>query len=140
MLIACCSIGNFIINQILIGDISQKGHETYQTEQNVITYSLSCGKEIEIYFFDESVRINESYCLSRSERLEVLCFIVYCCEQKGIACSRTIQSLEAEWIMHNLLYRINYKTESTKDVDLEYIRDKRWYVNATTIMMQILGL
>lgn len=106
----------------------------------MVTYCLSNGKQINIYFSDEAAKIIDSYELSRNERIETVCFIKYYFKEKGIVCTRTVQNLEAEWAMHNFLYRINYQIESTKDADLDYIQDKRWYVNAATIVMQILGV
>lgn len=138
--ITCFAIANFIMNLILIDKVDTQQFGQYETVATDITYKLSSGKETNIIFGTESVKIVDSYRLNRKERIEVLCFISYCFEQKNIDCSRTIQNLEGEVITHNLLYELRYKTDSTKDTDLDYIKDKRWYVNTATIIMQILGL
>lgn len=140
MLFACFSITNFILNLQQINKVNERKYDYHLPNQNMVTYCLSNGKQINIYFSDEAAKIIDSYELSRDERIETVCFIKYYFKEKGIVCTRTVQNLEAEWAMHNFLYRINYQIESTKDADLDYIQDKRWYVNAATIVMQILGV
>lgn len=140
VLIICLSVTNFIINLVLINKVDTQQFGQYEFAASDITYKLSSGKETNIIFGTDTVKIVDSYRLNRKERIEVLCFISHCLKQKNIDCSRTIQNLEGEVITHNLLYEIGYKTESTKDTDLDYTKDKRWYVNTATIIMQILGI
>ena len=140
MLIVCFSLVNFIVNIVMINGTDKQGFRAYDTTKNEITYKHTLGKDTKIIFGDESVKIVDSHELNRKERLEILCFIVYCFKEKEIPCSRTIQNLEGELITHNLLYKVHYKRDNTQDADLDYTKDKRWYVNTTTIIMQILGL
>lgn len=129
-----------MINAVLISAVNEREFVNYDIGKMNITYKHTTGKETNIIFGEESVKVVDSYTLNRKERLEVLCFIRYCLKEKKIDCSRTVQNTEGEMITHNLLYRLGYKPISTKDTDLDYVRDKRWYVNTATVIMQILGL
>lgn len=129
-----------MINVVLINTLNEREFVNYDIGGTNITYKHTTGKETNIIFGEESVKVVDSYTLNRKERLEVLCFIRYCLKEKDIDCNRTVQNTEGEMITHNFLYKLGYKPISTKDTDLDYVKDKRWYVNTATIIMQILGL
>jgi len=131
---------NFIVNLHIIQEFKGQAYSDYNTDTEIITYKLQSGKEKDIRFGETAVVIVDSTDLTRKERIEVLCFISHCLKEKGIACTRTIQNMEGELVLHTFLCRINYKTDQTKDTDLEYTKDRRWYINAATTVMQILGL
>lgn len=140
MLITAFCIANFMINVGLINAVNKRDFVNCDISKADITYKQTTGKEIKIIFGEESVKVVDSYTLNRKERFEVLCFIRYCLKEKEMDCSRTVQNMEGEMITHNLLYKFGYKPISTMDTDLDYVRDKRWYVNTATVIMQILGL
>lgn len=140
VLITASCIVNFIINAVFISMVNERNFERYDMSKTDITYKHTTGKETNIIFGEESVKVGDSYTLNRKERLEILCFIRYCLKEKDIDCNRTVQNMEGEMITHNLLYKLGYKPISTKDTDIDYKKDKRWYVNTATVVMQILGL
>lgn len=129
-----------MINVVLINTVNEREFVNYDISKADITYKHTTGKEVKIIFGEESVQVVDSYTLNRKERLDVLCFIRYCLKEKEIDCNRTIQNMEGEMITHNFLYKLGYKPRNTKDTDLDYVKDKRWYVNVATVIMQILGL
>ncbi len=53
---------------------------------------------------------------------------------------RSINNLEAELKLHAVLYELGVSKESTRDADLEYREDNRWYVRSATMFFQILGI
>lgn len=131
---------NFIVNLHIIQGFKGQAYSDYDTGSETITYKLQSGKEKDIRFGETAVVIVDSKNLTRKERFEILCFVSYCLKEKGIPCTRTIQNMEGELVLHTFLCRINYKSNQTEDTDLEYTKDRRWYVNAATTVMQILGL
>ena len=140
VIVFCFSVVNFIVNLYLLDEIDKQNFKNYATSKSEITYRLVSGKEIKIKFGNESVQIVNSYCLNRIERIETLCFVSYCLDEKEILYTRTIQNLEGELIAHNFLYKLNYQPTHTQSADLEYIEDYRWYGRTITTVMQILGV
>ena len=52
---------------------------------------------------------------------------------------REYDNMSAEWLGHNICYTLHIKRDSTRDVDLDYIKDSRWYVRAGAKALEILG-
>ena len=46
----------------------------------------------------------------------------------------------AEISLHSYLYKLGVEESSTKDADLEFNEDSRWYVRTGTILFQIFGI
>lgn len=131
---------NFIVNLHIIQTFKGQAYSDYDTGSETITYKLQSGKEKTIRFGESTFVIVGSRDLTKKERFEILCFVSHCLKEKGIPCTRTIQNMEGELVLHTFLCRLNYKTDSTENADLDYAKDRRWYVNAATTVMQILGL
>lgn len=53
--------------------------------------------------------------------------------------SREYDNLSSEWLLHNVGYTLKINTESSKDVNLDYVKDSRWSVNALSKTLEILG-
>lgn len=51
---------------------------------------------------------------------------------------RSICSMSQEWITHNNLYKLNYKPERTKDVDLNI--PQKWYVKVLYFLGSLIVL
>ena len=111
----------------------------YQLD-DVIDSKLKTDNVVELVFDEDSVKIVDSYRLSYDERFEVLSFIKSYLNVKGIKNCRTIQNYEGELYFHSLSYNLGFIKESSKDADLEYQSDSRWYVRYASIVLQILGL
>ncbi|MCD8373284.1 MAG: hypothetical protein LUD27_08305 [Clostridia bacterium] len=104
---------------------------------NSISVQLKSGENLTLIFNDTAVKVVESYKVKdKSEMYRVIRFIRRYAAEHGIEITRKNTDLYGEWKLHNLLYSVNYKRESTADADLDYIRDKRWYVNT---MSKLLG-
>ncbi len=107
-----------------------------ETDRGVIV-TFSDGGQIELIFNKTAVKVVRSYEIEdKSEMCSVVRFIRRYAAEHGIEITRENTDLYGEWKLHNILYSMDYKRESTADADLDYIRDKRWYVNA---MSKLLG-
>ena len=98
-------------------------------------YYKSFSANTEININKDSVSIKNCYKLNRKERIELMSNI-----KKQIVSDRTINNLEAELALHSTLYKIGLFKSRTKDAELEFEEDKRWYVRVGTIIFQILGV
>ena len=129
---------NFVKECIVINSInnSVSKSECFDT----VSYELDNGKNVELIFDNDSVRIIDSYKLNYEERLETITFIKKHLKRNGIRDLRTIQNYEGELYFHSLSYRLGICKGSSKDADLEYKSDSRIQVRVFTIIIQILGL
>lgn len=126
---------NFIRNANYIGGITNIS----QDETNIVSYRLSDDKEIEVEYHVDYLTIKDCYKLNKDERLELLSYI-YCSNQIKNKSTRSIQSMEGELALHVYLYDLGIEKASTKDADLEFGYDNRWYVRLFSSVLQILGV
>lgn len=115
------------LNEIKTGD---------RIEGNVIEVQ---GEEYEIIFGKTSVRVVDSYKVKdRADRLRIIKAIQNELTAQGLS-TRTTTSMEGEWLFHNIAYA-TCGIQQAKDVDLEYDRDKRWYVVLISEILGVTGL
>ncbi len=87
-------------------------------------------------FYDNRLNITNSYQVhSRRKRLAV-CAILAATPPTA----RRAESLSAEWLVHNLAYDLHVRRRSARDVDLDYLTDRRWMVRAATRLFELLHL
>ena len=97
------------------------------------------GEEYKITFGKNAVSITDSYKVkTRADRLKVIKAIQNELRERGLS-TRTATSMEGEWLLHNIVYQIN-GMQKAKDVDLEYEKDKRWYVALPSEVLGVTGL
>ena len=95
-------------------------------------YAAPCA----LRFYDNRLNITNSYQVhSRRKRLEV-CAILAATPPTA----RRAESLSAEWLVHNLAYDLHVRRRSARDVDLDYLTDRRWMVRAATRLFELLHL
>lgn len=141
----CSAIVAFIIsvysfNFIRNGNyISGLDYEEQEASRNVI-YTVGCSKEVEVIFGQDSMRIVDCYRLDRTERLETLHHAYSSLDDLGIMTKRTIHSMEGELAAHAYLYDWGIEKASTRDADLDYAEDPRWYVSFLSAILQIWGV
>ena len=115
------------LNEIKTGD---------RIENSVIEVQ---GEEYEILFGKTSVRVVDSYKVKdRADRLRIIKAIQYELSSQGLS-TRATTSMEGEWLFHNIAYAA-CGIEQAKDVDLEYEKDKRWYVVLISEILGVTGL
>lgn len=115
------------LNEIKTGD---------RIENSVIEVQ---GEEYEIIFGKTSVRVVDSYKVKdRADRLRIIKAIQYELSAQGVS-TRETTSMEGEWLFHNIAYAA-CGIKQAKDVDLEYEKDKRWYVVLISEILGVTGL
>ena len=96
------------------------------------TLTLSSGKEVKIRFGESAAWVADSHLYTKEEIYEILSFVRGYAATQGYEISRDNTELVGEFRLHQFLYEIGYKEEQTKDLDLEYKADSRWYVNVAS--------
>ena len=129
-----CLIGTAVNNE----KINAIGKNfTYREEGETVILKLKNGKETTMQFGKESVKVWKSYEASEKDSsVEIVSFIRWYANLKGYEVKRENTELIGEYRLHNALYRLGYKREQTGDSDLDYEKDKRWYV---TEISKIIG-
>ena len=125
-IIILCNVWGVLkeINQFKISD--------YPMTENTIEVG---GKTYNIVFGTNSVRIENSYEINnRTDRMAVLAILQGKLQERGLS-DRTITSMEGEWVLHNMAYKLGER-EHSADVDLDYTKDSRWYI---AVLSEILG-
>ena len=103
---------------------------TYWEENGNVSLTLKSGKEITIRFSEKSATVYQGYTANgKRESIEIVSFVRWYAEQKGYEVSQAYTEMYGEYRLHNALYRLGYKRKQTGDSDLDYEKDKRWYVN-----------
>ena len=64
--------------------------------------------------------------------------IINYANENEIEIKRDIGKLEGEWYIHNVCYNLGIERGSTKDADLDFVQDARWYVNFATDVASLL--
>ena len=105
----------------------------YGEENGNVSLTLTSGKKIRIRFNEKSATVYQGYTAKRkTESIEIVSFIRWYAEQKGYEVSQAYTEMYGEYRLHNALYRLGYKRKQTGDSDLDYEKDKRWYVSAAS--------
>ncbi len=109
-------------------------NESYLNEIRNNNYDLN----YEIIISDDSIKVIDSYKLSRKERYEVSIYINSYLKEIGIH-DRSIESIEAEIYLHRIAYFLNIDRTKSKDADIDYKEDKRVYVKISYLILMLLG-
>ena len=125
-----CLIGTARNNK-KINDVAE--NFVYEEENGNVSLRLKNGKEVTIRFNEKSARVYDGYTANgKAESIEIVSFIRWYAEQKGYEISQAYTEMYGEYRLHNALYRLGYKRKQTGDSDLDYEKDKRWYVSAAS--------
>ena len=115
-------------NNKKINDVAE--NFTYLEENGNVSLTLKSGKEITIRFSEKSATVYQGYTANgKRESIEIVSFVRWYAEQKGYKVSQAYTEMYGEYRLHNALYRLGYKRKQTGNSDLDYEKDKRWYVN-----------
>lgn len=106
----------------------------YAVKDKEIELRLTSGGVVRMRFGKNAVTIYESH-LYKSDVYEIAAFICVYGAENGYAVSRKEREIAGEIKLHNLLYTIGYKRKNTENADVEYTSDKRWYVNAASVVL-----
>ena len=110
-------------------------------EGSTATVQLPSGQIVDLHFRGNNVEVRDSYvCNNIEDCYAVVLAIKSYAQSNGIEIVRSNTDLVGELRLHNFLYRIGYKQTETGTADLEYICDRRWYVNVASRMIGWTGL
>ena len=123
---------NFIINVSYVYKYQNITENAFSEKMNL--------KKVNIYISNDSIALSNCHDLKKDERIALLCYIKNCLRDSGVRIERSINNLEAELILHSLLYKAGLFKSHTEVADLEFDSDPRWYVNTGVIFFQILGI
>lgn len=97
------------------------------------------GECVRMVFGSSAVRIYDAY-RHTGFLYEILLFVREYAEKHGYEIQRKNTELIGEYKLHTVLYRIGYKRERTGDLDWDYVKDERWYVNVVSSVIGWCGL
>ena len=91
---------------------------------------LPSEQSVHLKFRNNHVKIKDSFQYQSIEDCyTIVMAIKNSANESGIEITRSNTEMVGELRLHNFLYRVGYKPDETGDADLEYIKDRRWYVN-----------
>ena len=103
--------------------------------------SLKRGKEQYIKLRKFKERVVDLYqATSKEESISVALFIRYYTRLNGIETARSNTDFTGEYRLHNCLYKLGYKRKQTQNADIEYVKDRRWYVNVASTFIGWIGI
>ena len=137
------TVVNHIVNAVNYSKIDEEIKDGYTTEEAkdeidgiLSKYSGdSESSKCRIEFNESAAKITNSYKVtSRYDRQKISEII----GRTGLT-NREYDNMSAEWLGHNICYTLHIKRQSTKDVDIDYDGDERFYVRAGAKALEILG-
>ena len=137
------TVVNHIVNAVNYSKIDEEIKDGYTTEEAkdeidgiLSKYSGdSESSKCRIEFNESAAKITNSYKVtSRYDRQKISEII----RRTGLT-NREYDNMSAEWLGHNICYTLHIKRQSTKDVDIDYDGDERFYVRAGAKALEILG-
>ena len=113
----------------------------YREKGGGVLLTLQNQEEIRLQFESDSVKIIQSYKHNGTEAIfQTVQFVRFYAQRKGYEIERDVTEMYGEIRLHNIAYNLGYKRKKTGDCDLDYIADKRWYVNAASKVIGWVGL
>ena len=114
--------------------------QSYSKRGKQISVTLPSDRSYLLSFGKKDVKIDHCIGSSRQDALDMISFVKgYATEQK-IDIPRSTVELIGEYRLHTILSNIGYEREQTAVVDLDYVQDRRWYINTLSTLIGVLGL
>lgn len=114
---------------------------TYYDDSSAVQLKLNNCETVTLRFGENSVRVEQSFLWNGKEQImEIIMFIRNYAQAHGYKIERAVTDLYGEYKLHNFLYAMGYKRESTGSCDLDYISDRRWYVNLVSKIWGLVGI
>lgn len=123
--------------------ISDQPNQTfiYFKDGSEVLLILQDNEEVRLQFRRDSVEIIQSYKHSDAEVVfQIVQFVRFYALGKGYDVKREVTEMCGEIRLHNIAYDLGYKREQTGDCNLDYIADRRWYVNAASKVIGWVGI
>ena len=106
----------------------------YTEADGEVNLTLTNGEVVRMQFGENSVKVYDAY-RHKSAVYEIVVFICAYGKENGSEVHRKKKELAGELKLHNLLYTVGYERGRTKDADVEYTADSRWYVNLASAVL-----
>lgn len=105
--------------------------------QGFVVLILNPKDKVAIEFDETSAIVWDAYRYDdRPMMVKIIRFIRYYCNEHGVKITRENSELWGELRLHTTLYKMGNRQSQTRNADIDYTSDKRWYVN---IMSSVLG-
>lgn len=115
--------------------------EYIETDDGKINAILPSGRILSFCFGEKSVKIQDcSIATGRNDAVSAVTFIKSYANKNDIQIPRSTLELIGEYRIHAILCSIDYKLDHTRDADLDYIDDPRWYMGISARLIGIVGL
>lgn len=113
----------------------------YREEDGGVLLTLQSQEGIRLQFESDSVKLIQSFRYDNKRAIfQTVQFVRFYAQGKGYEIERDVTEMYGEIRLHNIAYKLGYKREQTGDCDLDYIADRRWYVNAASKLIGWIGL
>ena len=112
--------------------------EVRQEGDSCFILTARSGKEYGLDFGGTSVKIVDSYAADREDCLDIISALRMLDTQDKF--TRDNSDLMGELRLHKILYSLGIARKSTRDCDLDYTSDKRWYVETTSKLIGWMGV
>ena len=132
ILLIICIISFFETSQNLrIFNSADDAFDYEEKKEREVDLTLYQGGKVTIVFHETNAEIKEAYRFTdKQELVQIIRFIRFYCELKGLIITRSNSDLWGECRIHTMLYAIGYKRTQTGNANIDFNKDERWYVNA----------
>lgn len=107
-------------------------------EGDAYVMTATSGREYKLSLNNGGVKVIGSFKATREDCIDII-HALDSIVPKGVF-MRSNSDLFGELRLHNFLYALGIARENTRDCDLDYICDKRWYVEATSKLIGWTGI
>lgn len=122
-----------------INSINDK-FEYIRIEENRVALNVK-EKAVVMAFNERSVEVFNSYKITeREDQLRIVLFIKHYAEKNGIEITRSNEDIMGEFRLHNYANALGINEESSKDVDIDYIKDERVIVSVFSKLLGVVGI
>ena len=109
--------------------------------QGLVVLFLNPKDKVTIEFDETSVMVRNAYRYDdRPMMVKIICFIRYYCDKNGVEITRNNSDLWGELRLHTTLYKMGNRQSQTRNADIDYTSDERWYVNVISSVLGRMGI
>lgn len=112
----------------------------YSIQDGKYILNLPSGKTAAVSFAETAVSVYPSKCTTHEDAVYITAFIKGIAEKEGKPNSRRTIDMIGEYRLHAILSAIGYKPQETDTADLDYEKDRRWYVNLASRLLGVVGI
>lgn len=113
-----------VVGVVAVSLLTVSGHNKPVKESEIVVNDININNKnpngyINVYITESGVEIFDSYKFTNKvDRYKILEIIMQSKEYINYGYSRSIDSYQSEWQVHNIAYNLNFKRKNAKDVYL----------------------